>query len=69
MLNKILQMVLLFYNLSRKYTDAAAGGATNGAYLSVKDQTLIIRTGFAAEKTLDADITNESLNISLTTTA
>lgn len=64
--NKVIQLILMFYNLAVKHADKVSGGsAGNGACIYVKNSTLFMVTGYAAEKFLDADITNGALNISL----
>lgn len=64
---KVIQLILMFYNLAVKHADEVSGGsAGNGACIYVKNGTLVMVTGYAADKVLDADITDGALNISLT---
>lgn len=65
---KVIQLILMFYNLAIKHADEAAGGsAENGAYLALKNNTFVIRTGYAAEKTLSGEYANDTLEMNITT--
>lgn len=67
MFQKLYLMILTFYQLAIKHADTVAGGgASAGALLYLSNSTLYIRTGFAAEKNLDADMTNGTISITLT---
>lgn len=64
--SKVLQLILVFYNLAVKHADKVSGGsAGNGACIYVKNGTLVMVTGYAGDKVLNADMTNGALNINL----
>lgn len=63
---KVIQLILMFYNLAIRHADDVTGGsAANGALLMLKDETFVIRTGYAAEQELTADCTNGTLTMTL----
>lgn len=68
---KVIQLILMFYNLAIKHADEVAGGgggAGYGAYLALHDNgTFEIRTGRAADKTLSGEYENDTLELTFTT--
>lgn len=67
--NKVISLILMFYNLAVKHADeVAGGGAGYGAYLALRtDDTFEIRTGRAADKTLSGGYANDTLELTFTT--
>lgn len=65
--NRVMQLVLMFYNLANRYADGIAdGSAGRGCLLYIKDNTFYIRTGESSDKTLDGDMEDGTLSLSLT---
>ena len=60
-----MQWLLTFYNLSKRYTDQV-NAASQGAALYVANGALNVKTGQAADQTLDGNVSNGTLNISIT---
>ena len=65
--NKVMQLVLMFYNLANRYADGIAdGSAGKGCLIYTRDGTLCIRTGTSQDKTLDGSLEYETLTLNLT---
>ncbi len=65
--SKVMQLVLMFYGLARKYADSVTGGsASRGCLIYEKNSTLFIKTGESADKTLDGGLSDGTLSLSLT---
>lgn len=61
-----LALILLFYNLAiQNINDAIGGSAANGALIRLKTETLMIRTGYAAEKSLDGSLDDGQLVLTI----
>lgn len=64
-MNAILQWIIALYNLSKRYTDQV-NAASQGASLYVANGALNVRTGQAADQTLEGNVENGTLSISIT---
>ena len=64
-LAKVVQWLLTFYNLSKRYTDQV-NAASQGASLYVANGALNVKTGQAADKTLDGSVDSGTLSINIT---
>lgn len=60
----LLRLLLSFYSaIMQHITEVTGASASNGALISLNGTVLYIRTGYAAEKTLDAEFSSGSLDI------
>ncbi len=65
--SRVLQLILMFYNLAVKKASAIAEGsaAGNGARIYTQNGTLIIRTGYSADKTIDGNLDTGTMTITI----
>lgn len=66
-MSKVMQLILMFYNLATRYADGIAdGSAGKGCLIYLKNETLVIRTGTSADKTVDGSLEGGTLTLTLT---
>lgn len=64
--NRVLQLILIFFGLARKYADKASEEAAKLGNIYVENSTLFMHTGYVGDKILDADITNGTFTAGIT---